>query len=61
VTKVGLDGPQYTGDLLPQLARLSHLQELSLLDTSISDTDLELWKKEHPRVAVSSARRVATR
>jgi hypothetical protein len=52
VTKVSLDGPRYTRDLLPHLAKLTDLRELHLVSTSIAADDLELWKAQHPRVAV---------
>ena len=52
VTKVYLRGPQYKSDLLPELAKLQHLRELELHDTSISNSDLEAWKTQHPRVVV---------
>lgn len=52
VTKVYLGGPQYKSDMLPELAKLHDLRELELYGTSISQSDLEAWKKQHPRVAV---------
>ena len=52
VTKVSLDGPRYTSDLLPHLAKLTDLRELHVLNTSISADDLKLWQAQHPRVAV---------
>jgi len=54
VTKVSLDGPKYTSDLLPQLARLRDLRELELVQTSISKGALESWQKQHPRVVVTA-------
>lgn len=55
VTGIYLDGPRFKSDLLPQLAKFHELQELELMDTSISDSDLETWKLEHPQVAVRAA------
>lgn len=52
VTKVYLGGQQYKSDLLPELAKLHDLRELELYGTSISNSDLEAWKQQHPRVAV---------
>ena len=54
VTKVSLDGPKYTSDLLPQLSLLRDLRELELERTSISGSELEIWKKQHPRVVVTA-------
>ena len=54
VTKVYLGGPQYKSDLLPELAKLHNLRELELHGTSISESDLEAWKKQHPRVRVNA-------
>jgi len=53
VTTVSLDGPRYKSDVLPQLAKLSDLEELSLWNTSITSHELEQWKQQHPRVAVA--------
>ncbi len=52
VTKVSLWGRQYKRDLLPQLAKFKGLRELDLYETSIPRSDLEAWKREHPRVTV---------
>jgi len=54
VTKVSLDGPKYTSDLLPQLARLRDLRELELVHTSISKGALESWQQQHPHVVVTA-------
>jgi hypothetical protein len=61
VTKVSLDGPRYTSELLPQLAQLNELRELSLANTPISSRELEQWKQQHPRVAVNFSPAVLTR
>jgi len=53
VTKVSLDGPRYTSDVLPHVGKLSDLEELSLWNTSISSHELEQWKQQHPCVAVA--------
>ena len=60
-TKVSLCGPQYKDDLLPHIAKLHGLRELDLLDTSISDNDLEVWQKQHPQVVVTSRHSTLTR
>ena len=53
VQSVSLTGPQYGSDLLPHLASFRELQALELVNTSIDRTNLDAWKKHHPRVAVS--------
>jgi hypothetical protein len=54
VTKVSLEGPTYTSDLLPRLAQLRSLRTLELVNTSISRNALEAWQKQNPRVAVTA-------
>jgi hypothetical protein len=54
VTKVSLDGPKYSSDLLPELAKLSQLKELELVNTSISRGALEIWQRQHPHVVVTA-------
>jgi hypothetical protein len=61
VTKVSLFGPEYKNDLLPHLGKFSDLQELDLVETSISDDDLATWKEQHPRVVVTVTRPVVAR
>ena len=53
VTKVHLGGQRYKGDSLRELAKFNDLRELDLSMTSIPDSDLEAWKQDHPRVAVT--------
>ena len=54
VTKVSLDGPKYTSDLLPQLAQLHDLRELDLVNTSISRSAVQTWQRQHPHVVVTA-------
>ena len=61
VSKITLEGPRYTGELLPHLANLSELRELALIDTSIPSGDLAAWQRRHPHVAVTATQRVLTR
>ena len=61
VTKVVLIGPNYKQELLPELARFTHLQELELNATSIPEDALETWKGNHPQVVVTATPRVLTR
>lgn len=61
VTKVYLHGPEYKSDLLPQFSKFHDLRELELFETSIPSSDLEAWKRQHPRVAVTSTHRVLSR
>lgn len=61
VTRVDLNGPNYKQDLLPELAKFTHLQELELDRTSIPDDDLEAWKGIHPHILVTATPRVLTR
>lgn len=61
VTKVALDGPRYTSELLPHLARLSDLRELDLENTSIDSSAVEAWKRHHPHVVVTAGQRGLTR
>ena len=61
VTRVVLIGPKYKQDLLPELARFTHLQKLELERTSIPDDELETWKRSHPLVVVTTTPRVLTR
>ena len=60
VSKVTLEGPRYSGNLLPHLARLSDLDELQLVETSIVPSDLEAWRRQHLRVVVTATQRTVT-
>ncbi len=61
VMRVYLHGTQYKSDLLPELAKLNDLRELESFDTSISDSDLEAWSKQHPHVVVTATHNMLAR